>query len=534
MPKKQESLNLELERLLKRFRPVKRNSAGKTVPVSDQADVFQFPFVVDGENYGTVTVSIDGLKQLVVYYSDETAESPNYSENGDITFTKLKLILKNFALDNQLGFRLDDVDNLESDMAKREHTKKLDESYHSMGKKASYSDNIPTCKIILKHSKVMGEGEQRFRHVERIFIETSLGERFLAPTTKPGVAQVYARHLVEGGRPGDDRWNHITGLVEEYTKMAGFVRATRGNQFNESTQKLVNEGVNHYLHLRESLSKMRGKKGYTNYFENWSPALMENEEQVDLSEMFVTNTLDPRIENALPFLGKLSKNLQESSSIEEVDMFEEWVSDVVESSLIPKTAAQQDELFNVLNKEKLPFGPDASNVKNELSSLIHDDDLFNELEKKSKIDSNADAKEAVINYLSSKPEYKATIDKLNKKIQQPEAPQEPVAENKDEEADYGFEYQDTVERVGKKAKEQEKKKPVDIQDLAKRLHAVLASDEKQIKEAGPAGEEGDYFDATQTVSTGPILGNEPQTQKGLRGKLVGESELLAIKKLSGI
>ena len=508
MPKKQESLNVDLDRLLKRFRPVKRNSAGKEVPVADEADVFQFPLIVDGENYGTVTVTIDGLHQLVVYYSEETAKSPNFSENGDITLTKLKKILKNFAMDNQLSFKLDNMDNLEGDMAKREHTRKLDEGYHPMGKKASYNDSVPTCKIILKHNKTMSEDEQRFRHVEKIFIENMQGERFLAPTVKPGVARLYARHIAEGGRPYDDRWNHLNSLVEEYTKMAGFVRATRGNQFNEEAQRLVNEGVNHYLSLRESLHKLTTHKGYNNYFESWTPPLMETEETTDLSSMFVTNSLDPRIESALPFLNKLSKNLQETvSAVSEADMFEQWANEVLENSLRPTTPAQQDELFKVLNKEKLPLGPDASNAKNELSNLIHDDELFDKLEKEAKLDSNADAKEAIISYMSNKPEYKSTIDKLNQKVQQPQ--QEEVIEP------------------------QPSPEPVDIPVSETELTPVPSGNKglnPQQKKAGQLG-------PTEKVSTGHILGHPLQSQKGLRGKLVGAESvdpLLRFKKLSGL
>jgi hypothetical protein len=210
-------------------------------------------------------------------------------------------------------------------MAKRAYIKKegLTEGYHAMGRKQSYNDNIPETKIIIKHSRNIEEGEQRYRNVERIFIENALGERILAPTTKPGVAQVYARHIAEGGLPHDERWNHIKGLCEEYNKMAGFVRATRGGQFNESAQKLVTEGINHYVKLRESLSKMRGKKGYNAYFESWTPPLMEDESSEDLSEMFMSSSLDPRIESVMPILSKLNKTLGEST-MAEVIALEDW------------------------------------------------------------------------------------------------------------------------------------------------------------------------------------------------------------------
>jgi hypothetical protein len=532
MPKNQDSLNVDLARQLKRYRPTMRDTSGKVVPIPEEAEVFQFHFVMDGEDYGTVTVSIDGLHKLVVYYGDSVEDSPNVSANDDLSWTQLLLKLKNFAHQHQLSFELSDQDDLEGDMAKREHNKKLDESYHALNKKTSYNDSIPAVKVRIQHTRDMQEGEQRFRNVAKIFIENADGERILAPTTKPGVAKLYARHIAEGGKPHDDRWNHINSLVEEYTKMAGFVRATRNGQFNEATEKLVTEGVNHYLKLRETLHKMIGKKGYNTYFESWNPPLMEDEVNEDLSSMFMSSSLDPRIESAMPILSKLNKNIVETK-LDEVDAFESWANKVIEGSLTPRTPAQLDDLVDILGQDELPFGADAINVKNQLSNILQSDELYSELARKAKNDPDADARSAVVDWMSKQnnPEYKSVLSKLTQKLGQ-----QPAVQEADEEADYGPEYQAMVARVGQKAKEQEKKKPTDIKDLAARLNSVKLKDEP-VKEAGPAGKPGDYFD-DETVTTGRILGNKPQSQKGLRGKLVGEGSvdpaIERIRKLSGL
>jgi hypothetical protein len=249
-------------------------------------------------------------------------------------------------------------------MAKREHMKKqerISEGYYPMGKKASYNDNIPTVKIVIEHSRQIEEGEQRYRNVNRIFLENTQGERILAPTTKPGVAQVYARHLAEGGLPHDERWNHIVSLCEEYNKMSAFVRATRSNQFNESAQQLVNEGINHHQRLKESLSKMRGSRGYNSYFESYTPPLMEDEtEENNLNELFVQETLDPRIESVMPILNKLHKKVAE---MKEVDELSEWADSLTETeleegdggqeALNPIGIPEEEELDeNMLNKIK--------------------------------------------------------------------------------------------------------------------------------------------------------------------------------------
>ena len=336
MAKNQESINRSLFELLRSrgYAPTLLDTSGKEIPVPEEAEVFQFKFTKDGEEYGTVTASIDGLHKLVIYFGDDVANSEKEDNGGDDSWYKLLNHLKRFAQKHQLSFEVKNRDHLKYDMAKREHMKKqerISEGYYPMGKKASYNDNIPTVKIVIEHSRQIEEGEQRYRNVNRIFLENTQGERILAPTTKPGIAQIYARHLAEGGLPHDDRWNHIGSLCEEYQKMAGFVRATRNNQFNESAQQLVNEGINHYQSLKESLSKMRGARGYNAYFESYTPPLMEDEtEENNLNELFVQETLDPRIESVMPILSKLHKKVAE---MKEVNELSEWADSLTEIAL---------------------------------------------------------------------------------------------------------------------------------------------------------------------------------------------------------
>ena len=207
----------------------------------------------------------------------------------------------------------------------------LNEGYYPMGKKASYNDAVPNVKIVIQHSRALEEGEQRYRNVAKIFLENVDGERFLAPTTRPGIARVYARHIAEGGVPNDERWGHIKSICEEYNKMAGFVRATRGKQFNESAQALINEGASHYKNLRETLSRMTGHRGYNAYFESWTPTLMEDEgDDLSINELFVQETVDPRIESAMPILSRLKKPVTEMS---EVDTLAEWADSIISEKL---------------------------------------------------------------------------------------------------------------------------------------------------------------------------------------------------------
>ena len=335
-----ETFNHELYQLLKvrGYQPSPLNSQNQRVKASQEADVIEFDFMKDGENYGKVWVSIDDAHNVRVYFDDEQADSPSNNTPGtdyDDTWTGLLKHIKQWAQRRQLSFELSNKDRLGDDMRQRDYYKmkeKLGEGYHAMGKKASYNDAVPNVKIILQHNRGLEEGEQRYRNVAKIFLENQDGERFLAPTTRPGIARVYARHIAEGGVPNDERWNHIKSICEEYNQMAGFVRATRNKEFNESALSLVQEGANHYGNLRETLSKLAGHRGYHAYFESYTPALMEDEDDTSINELFVQETMDPRIESVMPILSRLHKKVSETA-VPEVDSLAEWADSVINEKL---------------------------------------------------------------------------------------------------------------------------------------------------------------------------------------------------------
>jgi len=355
MPINKESLNKRLHKALSRYDAKPVDEKNEVVPLADEAQGFRFNFTKDGENYGVVYATLDDTNSLTVWYDDDIMDSPNTPTSGmdyDDTFTGLLKYMKKWAMNNQLSFKTDNKDHLGNEMARRKRMKEkenVSEGYYPIGKKASYSDAVPNVKIVLQHTKVMQEGEQRFRHIEKIFVENVQGERFLLPTTKPGLARVFARHIAEGGTPYDERAGHIQNLVEEYSKMAGFVRATRNGQFNESAQHLVQEGVNHYVKLRESLNKMTGHRGYTAYFENWTPALMEDEtDQTAINELFVQETLDPRIESVMPILSRLHKQVSE---MKEVDELSEWADAIISEKMVMGKDTDAGSSGTVFNEE---------------------------------------------------------------------------------------------------------------------------------------------------------------------------------------
>ena len=383
----QESFNTDLYKLLRTrgYKPVPKDAKNqRTQP--EAAEVFNFTFTKDGKDYGDAWVTIDDAQNVVLYYNNEQEESPSGKSPNldyDDSWSGLKRHLKQWSMNKQLSFELRNKDELGDDMAQRDYVKKkekMNEGYHSMGNKASYNDNIPAVKIILQHNRKIEEGEQRYRNIAKIFLENQDGERFLAPTTRPGIAQIYARHIAEGGVPNDERWNHVKALCEEYSKMAGFVRATKNKQFMESAQQLVSEGVNHYQSLRETLGKLRGHRGYNMYFESWTPALMEDDTDSTINELFVQETVDPRIESVMPILARLNKN-KTTTTVKEVEELAEWADSITEmddgipDNLSPAERKEQKERDKKEYNTNLKKTPDHIKKKLNLPDSITEVDM---------------------------------------------------------------------------------------------------------------------------------------------------------------
>jgi hypothetical protein len=429
MPVKQESLNNQLEDELNKYSPVPMTSGGKEVDVADEADVFRFDFIKDGVNYGPVHVSIDGTSKMIIYYSKDVQDSPrgrSIEGSGEESFDDLCKRLYRWAVGHQLRPQKVYSSKLGRDMAKREHTKRMDEGYYSTGKKSSYSDNIAETKIIIQHSRALEEGEQRFRNIARIFVENSAGEKFLLDTKMPGLARVHARNIAEGHTPYDERGKHISSMIKEYNTMAGFCRATKNNT-NESISHLVESGFQHYGQVRETLRKLSSKRGYKEYFESWTPTLNEEvvDSTTDLAEMFLNSSLDPRIENALPFLSKFAQPVMEMNEVAEL---EEWTNTIVDEALRPNSKAQIENLATLLSADnQIPFGPNALTIKSELAGLLDNDQLHSKLELLSQDDPDADAKDSVLAWmeLSRDPAMQEVVDMVKAGSQPAPAPAEP-------------------------------------------------------------------------------------------------------------
>jgi hypothetical protein len=375
------------------------------------ADMFRFDFEANRNNYGTVIILLDDEGNFEVYFGDNIGKNME-PQDKDVWYDFLYQ-LKTFATRNLMSFGLKNLNKLKYSMQGMAAINEgLFEGWNGT-KRTSYNDKPGTTRLKIVHSRELGEGEQRFRNIEKLYVENTEGERFKLPFTTLVGGRAMARHVAEGGTPYDVFGQHITDMVREANILSRFVRTTKTITEDDAEQyEVVTAGRNRYQTVRSRLKSLSGKRGYNAYKESWTPATIEEDEAVvnALRGTFTRQTVSPQVEEALPFL---AHTIQETNTKEpimkEFDQFADWAENVTEGTwTIPDNEAKVKELKELLAKP-LPVGLNAANAQELLYDIIGDDELFDRLAVLAKKDPTADARDVITDWIK---EYSDSHDGL--------------------------------------------------------------------------------------------------------------------------
>jgi hypothetical protein len=153
-----------------------------------------------------------------------------------------------------------------------------------------------------------------------------------------------------------------------------------------------------------------------------------------IKHLFVTQSIDQRIEDALPLIARIQ---QQGNEMKEANIFEAWANRLMEGVWqLPDTPEKQAQLVELMSAE-LPVGADAINAKEQLYDLMGDDELFDQLMDLADEDANADARQVIINRMQEMSEYPdiaQVMAQFNMDMNtptEPAEPAEPVSEIKD-------------------------------------------------------------------------------------------------------
>jgi hypothetical protein len=227
-------------------------------------------------------------------------------------------------------------------------------------------------------------------------VETQDGERFKVPSKNLAHGRMLSRHISEGGTPYDAFGQHINEIVSEMSTLSKFVRAARSKQFSGDAAAMCETAIRHYQELKDKAKRIISQRGYHRELESYDPAAATNAQELtdSIRNMFIEQSLDSRIEEAIPLLTKLSE-MGRYNDMKEVDQFESWADSVTEGTwATPDSPASESKLKELMAQE-LPVGPDATNATEQLYDVFGDDELFDSLAELADQDANADARPLV-------------------------------------------------------------------------------------------------------------------------------------------
>ena len=305
----------------KGFDVTTRDSHGKETADPKNADMFSFNYKVDDDTYGSVVLTISPDGELEVYYGDVLGKGMDTAHKNE--WYDFLYQLRHFSKRHMLEFNLKHMNKLKYSM---QTMSQVQESKYYGFKKTSYTKPTKEAKLKIKHSKPIDEeqGDQRYRNVASLYVETSEGERFKLPFKKLYAGRAMARHVSEGGNPYDSFGCYISELVDDINTLGAFTRYAKGQDWkNSDTAGLAERGIKHFNEIKRKVKSMVGKRGYKKALEAFEQRTgTPGQETLDkVRELFTEKLLDTRVESALPVLTKLEL---EGKPMKEINEFEQW------------------------------------------------------------------------------------------------------------------------------------------------------------------------------------------------------------------
>lgn len=371
------------------FHPEMLDRSGRPTDAAEDAKTLTFDYVSSaGKNYGTMVIILDIDNDMKVMYGDNLGRTMEGDDKQE--FFDFVQQLNQKATKNRWTHTVSDISQLKHVMQGIAAIQEgLFEGYYG-NRKISWTGNPTEARLRIVHNRVLDENDARHRYIDRMFIETAEGECFRLGFKSLAGGKAMLEHVRQGGKPYDVRGCHITEMVNEIAVLGRFNRASSQRILEGVTEQLVTEAQAYYQSLRENLKSMSHSRGYQRYFETWHPATITEQDDVisNIKTLFIEQTIDSRIEAALPLLAKIQ---QQGESMKEVEIFENWADRLVEGTWsLPETPEQMDKLKSLMTKE-LIVGPDATNATEQLYDLVGDDILFDRLSELAARDPRANA-----------------------------------------------------------------------------------------------------------------------------------------------
>ena len=214
-----------------------------------EARFFDFDFVVEGIDLGRVSISLNDIGSLKIYYSqgitenkDDAAKKLWYAFLKEMRmFAKRRLLRFDTRDITKTNLDKNDFQYLAKKGTKEQEMAQMNESRwnHRSTKKTSRAVKGGT-EVIVRHHKSMEEmypgARSQKKNIKAIFIQNREGERFKYPFIHPAGAFAMAQHVDHGGVPHDPAGKAIMRMSEEIAQLQEFQRHVQRSTLHDDAR----------------------------------------------------------------------------------------------------------------------------------------------------------------------------------------------------------------------------------------------------------------------------------------------------------
>ena len=264
-------------------------------------------------------------------------------------------------------------------------------------------------KIIVKHTQPVNynAANGRTQHIERIFIENSLGERFAYPVKHLNGARALARHVAEGGTPYDNIGQHIIGLSEEMSKLRFFKNyVDRSPIISENMGPIQSKVIERIDQVKKEIHALQTPKYYAEFRESFT---VKNNREIpedilnDWIDRLTVRSFNEELKTVFPYIYSLVDEsdipikeldaedlLSETQTDDEADTqyetldefstFERHIQGIVseDDDLFGSNEERQAQAIQTLQdlfSQEVPIGTAGDNINSSLDGIIDDKKL---------------------------------------------------------------------------------------------------------------------------------------------------------------
>ena len=443
-----------------------------------EARFFDFDFVLEGNNLGRVSISLNDLGSLKVYYSqgitenqDDPAKHEWYNFLREMRFFAMRRLLRFDTRDiAKTNLDKNDFQHLATTQGPKEEpmTNTMNESRWNQKstKKTSRAVRGQT-EVIVRHGRAVDEmypgARSQKKNIKAIFIQNHDGERFKYPFIHPAGAFAMAQHVDHGGIPHDPAGKAIINMSEQIAQLQEFQLKIHRATLHDDATGITERALGRLNELKARVDALGKRQHYESWMAEFSgQAPMDDGLEMDevtmeqYKQTFTQTNFQEELAAFFPLLHRIMSEtdsidldsyvgevVEETDTEDEVkedafDAFENWAEAVEQGKLADD---QIEELKNAIMQlpqgndgPKLDLGPEGQTAVQFFQEFgLDDSDLEEKLKDMANVDPETDALEVFKLWANEDyPELAVALGMSDTGGQPEQGQEEPAAENEEQ------------------------------------------------------------------------------------------------------